>query len=453
MNSKRLQSQLLPPECPICLQEYSNKCSANRCLHEFCFKCLHDWSKVRSDCPMCQQPFSSIFCNVKSDREYDECELSLLNDFRPNRCAICLQEFENKCRNNGCQHEFCFGCLHKWSEVIAKCPVCKQSFTSIFHNVQTNGHFDEYKVPILKTDCQSKDMRISGALPAVYRKLERKQVYKRNLWVKPLPDANGRYSNTAPKFFRVNQDSMKRLVPWLGRELACLLIDSNTLPHVQDKIMKVITKHHILSEDFRLLVHKHIGSYTSHFIHEFFEFSRCPFSMSDFDENALYEQRYHEIPSSTSSSDEDEEIEENSLPLDRRELTGGMPTTSSEDTDDEIQVLCIVPARHQAVDTSSSSEEEDQTANAARTILFSRGKALKSRNKSSHKSEGKAKRHKTSKRKEEDSSDDPPKPSDTHHKRSRHLHPSSITRSANANQSTLFHCIKYTRSIEFGLKQ
>jgi Ring finger domain len=258
MNSKRLQSQLLPPECPICLQEYSNKCFANRCLHEFCFKCLHGWSKVRSDCPMCQQPFSSIFCNVKSDREYDECKLSLLNEPRllPNRaktCAICLQEFENKCRNNGCQHEFCFGCLHKWSEVTAKCPLCKQPFTSIVHNVQTNGQFDEYKVPKLKADSQSKNMTCAGTLSEVYRKLERKQVYERNLWVKPLPDMNGRYRDTAPKFFRGNQDSMKRLVPWLRRELACLLIDSNTLPHVHGMILKVITKHHILSENFRVL--------------------------------------------------------------------------------------------------------------------------------------------------------------------------------------------------------
>jgi len=32
--------------CSICLGQHENKCFTNNCLHEFCFKCLLEWSKV-----------------------------------------------------------------------------------------------------------------------------------------------------------------------------------------------------------------------------------------------------------------------------------------------------------------------------------------------------------------------------------------------------------------------
>jgi hypothetical protein len=48
-------------------------------------------------------------------------------------------------------------------------------------------------------------------------------------------------------------------------------------------------------------------------------------------------------------------------------MYGGMPTTSSEDTDGEVQVVHTVFARLRAIDPSSNSEEEDQTANLSRT--------------------------------------------------------------------------------------
>lgn len=36
-----------PPSCPICLGTYKNKCFTDSCLHQFCFNCLLEWSKVR----------------------------------------------------------------------------------------------------------------------------------------------------------------------------------------------------------------------------------------------------------------------------------------------------------------------------------------------------------------------------------------------------------------------
>lgn len=79
------------PNCAICLGSCTNKCFSDSCMHQFCFKCLLEWSKVnimiqssggyiylltifqiKAECPLCKQPFRSIIHNVKSNDEYDE---------------------------------------------------------------------------------------------------------------------------------------------------------------------------------------------------------------------------------------------------------------------------------------------------------------------------------------------------------------------------------------------
>lgn len=36
-----------PPNCAICLSKCKDRCFTDSCLHQFCFKCLSEWSKVR----------------------------------------------------------------------------------------------------------------------------------------------------------------------------------------------------------------------------------------------------------------------------------------------------------------------------------------------------------------------------------------------------------------------
>lgn len=64
--------------CAICLGVPDNKSFASNCLHEFCFVCLLEWSKVKAECPLCMQPLCSIIHNVKFDHEYDELEIQKL---------------------------------------------------------------------------------------------------------------------------------------------------------------------------------------------------------------------------------------------------------------------------------------------------------------------------------------------------------------------------------------
>lgn len=61
-----------PPNCAICLGRCKNKCFTDSCMHQFCFKCLCEWSKVKPECPLCKQTFKSIIHNVKSIDQFEE---------------------------------------------------------------------------------------------------------------------------------------------------------------------------------------------------------------------------------------------------------------------------------------------------------------------------------------------------------------------------------------------
>lgn len=64
----------------------------------------------------------------------------------PEKCSICLCAPENRCYTDSCYHEFCFVCLLEWSKVKAECPLCKQKFRNIIHNIRSESDFDEYEV-------------------------------------------------------------------------------------------------------------------------------------------------------------------------------------------------------------------------------------------------------------------------------------------------------------------
>ncbi|XP_062127664.1 E3 ubiquitin-protein ligase Topors-like [Drosophila sulfurigaster albostrigata] len=49
-----------PPNCAICLSRCRRKCFTDSCMHQFCFKCLCEWSKIKPECPLCKQPFKTI---------------------------------------------------------------------------------------------------------------------------------------------------------------------------------------------------------------------------------------------------------------------------------------------------------------------------------------------------------------------------------------------------------
>ncbi|XP_046439658.1 E3 ubiquitin-protein ligase Topors-like [Daphnia pulex] len=384
-------------------------------------------------------------------------------------CSICLGRHENKSFTNNCLHEFCFTCLLEWSKVKPECPLCKQPFTSIIHNVRSNQEYDEHKIPVPEPEPDDLDLfgqllhhrfryrttvtserRRALALERLYtfrqfqedgvlpRPVERRparsrltgtssfrrRTYQRDLWVRPLSDITGRYRETTPEFFQLNPAMTHRLVPWLNRELNVLLVShENRLSYVLELILRLITQFHIRSRAFRDAIQSYIGGYTEHFVHEFFQYARSPYDMYGFDENADYQPRNNlqqEEVAVSESSDEDvpgtRPINNNSqsrvaprdIPLppspqpgpsgigrsssavviDDGQSYSAMPGPSSsgtrpseEDEDDDLDVEIVEvirPSSPLVITLSESDEErEEESERNEASSSSSRGKALK----------------------------------------------------------------------------
>ena len=63
--------ELSDDSCSICIDDITDMCYTDTCLHKFCFGCLSEWVKRRHICPMCKADFTSIIHNIKSDDEYE----------------------------------------------------------------------------------------------------------------------------------------------------------------------------------------------------------------------------------------------------------------------------------------------------------------------------------------------------------------------------------------------
>ncbi|XP_054167067.1 uncharacterized protein LOC128964486 [Oppia nitens] len=69
-----------------------------------------------------------------------------LIDYNDNKlsadCPICLSQLVDKCQLSNCRHEFCLRCLLRWTGSHENCPVCRQSITSIRHNIGDDADND-----------------------------------------------------------------------------------------------------------------------------------------------------------------------------------------------------------------------------------------------------------------------------------------------------------------------
>ncbi|XP_054161630.1 E3 ubiquitin-protein ligase COP1-like [Oppia nitens] len=62
-------------------------------------------------------------------------------------CPICLVLVSNRSLTDTCLHEFCYECLHEWSANKNRCPVCRQIYHNIIHNIKSGNQYDSEVVP------------------------------------------------------------------------------------------------------------------------------------------------------------------------------------------------------------------------------------------------------------------------------------------------------------------
>lgn len=259
-------------------------------------------------------------------------------------CAICLGKLENKSFTDSCFHQFCYVCLLEWSKVKAECPLCKQTFKSIIHNVRSYEDYDQYHIPRpedrdplgdlfsnvgrrfrYRTTVTDHRYYGSQSLEDLQRQLQermehhsyqrpsrrhypvsnhrawrtlrqaasssfRRGIYQNGLKAKEQTSTRRRMRATDPDFFRDNDACTHRLVPWLNRELNAVLEGrEDRVAYVLDLIMGLIKRYNINSEEFYQHVYPFIGRHTRHFMHEFLMYAQSPYHMAAYDQHVVYE--------------------------------------------------------------------------------------------------------------------------------------------------------------------
>ncbi|KAK9876185.1 hypothetical protein WA026_011303 [Henosepilachna vigintioctopunctata] len=350
-----------PPNCAICLGSCSNKCFSDTCMHQFCFKCLLQWSKIKAECPLCKQPFKSIIHNVKSNEEYEEhiVEQRPLHIIDNEQYLYLPQSPPNPSR----QHRFHF----------------RTTFT-------VNTHGENAIQQMLLSHSLSNGISISNYMPGSWPQhsrrsrrdnistttIFRRSIYNNNLWASAPADVSGAYREVTPEYFQANPASRTRLAPWLNRELNALLYE-NTQDVMQlvDTIMDYLLRYHICSRSFRNLLQTYLGERTDHFVHEFYNFMRSPFDMIGYDRHVIYMGR------PTTPTPFIDISEDNSSDVMIVEETPVVIEVSSSNSDDDVimtsfpsempkpQMLPIIKKSHKRsrqieLDSSSSSSSSDR---------------------------------------------------------------------------------------------
>ncbi|ESN96505.1 hypothetical protein HELRODRAFT_163574 [Helobdella robusta] len=245
------------------------------------------------------------------------------------QCSICLGSIDLQLRSviSVCFHEFCFICIKEWSKTNAVCPLCKQSFTKIFHNIRSDEDYDVYNVVVVGRRTASSfspalhshrgethyryfpHNRLSYSPPGLQNvrwryfglspsngvtSISRRNLYLQNLWTKKMISnctQAEKFCQTGANFYRKYPACCHRLAPWLNRELNGLFSYGSSNVNVSDlmqKILDLIKVHDITSAEFYNEMEPIFQENTRHFIYEFFSFARTPYDMETYDSNIKY---------------------------------------------------------------------------------------------------------------------------------------------------------------------
>ncbi|XP_072552307.1 uncharacterized protein toporsb [Salminus brasiliensis] len=392
-SSRRLLAETSPDsKCPICLDRFNNVASLDRCLHRFCFRCIHEWSKNKAECPLCKQPFRSIFHSVKAENDFKE---------------FILAPVEN-------------------GPVVAPPPADQTDSGMPSGRVRRpraprGGERRSRRQPNAAPVATSLDMRLEGlAEEAVdqeqgvhhmmlrltehrrsrveersLRRLRdqdvlafRRALYRTGVRVRSSGWDSSRQRDISAAHLRRNPACLRRLLPWLQRELMVLYGSHGSLVTiVQQIIMSRITHYNMDDAAIRDELRPFLLARTDHFLHELVSFARSTLSMEAYDQQAVYEcpaPSYEEDSSSNSSiiaiSEDDDDSEgpdvtehttqERASPVPM--ATGGESSLSQSGWDDETpgpsySTLLPSPSQSQAegAEPTGASVQADKADSAS----------------------------------------------------------------------------------------
>ncbi|XDV15011.1 hypothetical protein PO909_015165 [Leuciscus waleckii] len=288
-------SKAASPEskCPICLDHFKNISYLDVCLHKFCFCCIHEWSKNKAECPLCKQPFNSIYHTIKSEDNYKRFDL------RPT---------ENGSFGNMAGQRF----RYRTTLTGDRRPATRRTSPPPDHGVIFEGlrgslpqrHSRDLHSMIRRLAVRQRRESEGRSVQSLHEQEVikfRRALYRRGVRVQSVQDG-GRTRETSAEFFKRNPACLHRLVPWLRRELTVLYGTHGSLVNiVQHIIMTLITRQNLDDQTVLHELRPFLLSHTEHFLHEFLSFAQSPFNMEAYDQRAVYDLPR---PSGQSSSSE-----------------------------------------------------------------------------------------------------------------------------------------------------
>ncbi|XP_056181363.1 E3 ubiquitin-protein ligase Topors [Falco biarmicus] len=271
-------------KCPICLDTFDNVAYLDRCLHRFCFRCVQEWSKNKAECPLCKQPFFSIFHTIRAEDDFKEYILSPSenNSF----ASPDGQRFRYRTTMTGDRR--------------TGGSAFRRTLSPPDNGILFEGLSSE---PVRQRDGEIQQMirrlasrRQASAEGRSMRQIEeedminfRRALYRTGVRIRSIQDG-GRYRDISAEFFRRNPACLHRLVPWLKRELTVLFGAHGSLVNiVQHIIMSNVTRYDLESQAFADDLKPFLLNRTEHFLHEFISFARCPFNLEAYDQHANYD--------------------------------------------------------------------------------------------------------------------------------------------------------------------
>ncbi|XP_062460519.1 E3 ubiquitin-protein ligase Topors [Pezoporus occidentalis] len=271
-------------KCPICLDRFDNVAYLDRCLHRFCFRCVQEWSKNKAECPLCKQPFFSIFHTIRAEDDFKEYILSPL---------------ENGSFASPDGRRFRYRTTLTGDRRTGRSP-SQRTLSPPDNSLFSEGSFGE---PARHRDGEMQQMirrpasrRQGGAEGRAWQRMQaedlinfRRALYRTGVRIRSIQDG-GRYRDISAEFFRRNPACLHRLVPWLKRELTALFgTHASFISIIQHIIMSNVTKYDLESQAFADEIKPFLLDRTEHFLHEFISFARCPFNLEAYDQHANYD--------------------------------------------------------------------------------------------------------------------------------------------------------------------
>ncbi|KAM9363852.1 topoisomerase I binding, arginine/serine-rich a [Symphorus nematophorus] len=310
--SKAMSAEVSPDsKCPICLDTFNNISYLDLCLHKFCFRCIHEWSKNKAECPLCKQPFNSIYHSIKSEQDFKKYDLQPVDN--GSFGTFGGVRFRYRTTLTG---------VHRQMQGRTSLPpdngVMFETSTNPPQQMQ-----DRYIRRMMMRLAAKRRAASEGRAVNSVRQQEmvnfRRELYRQGVRVRSVRDG-GRSRDTSAEFFRRNPACLHRLIPWLKRELIVLYGAHGSLVNiVQHIIMSRITRYDMEDGAIQEELRPFLQGRTEHFLHEFISFAKSPFNMEAYDQNAVYDcpaPSSNEDSSSNSSVIAISEDEEHSLELD-----------------------------------------------------------------------------------------------------------------------------------------